>query len=150
MFIVIAAPNIIKDGSNRLYHNSTYYEKQAPFHYIIQNKELKALQFDNFDLEVKVDGSALPDEVYLESDKSSFKLRKKDKTTFTYEFPNLQSSVNFVFAANGFHSKNYTLEVVAKPVVAGFEVNCEYPPYTGKKMKPCITPAIWLYPPVPA
>ncbi len=133
LFIIIAAPNIIKDGSNRLYHNGTYYEKQSPFHYIIQNKELKALQFDNFDLEVKVDGSALPDEVYLESDKGSFKLRKKDKTTFTYEFPNLQSSVNFAFNANGFHSKNYKLEVVAKPVVAGFEVKCEYPPYTGKQ-----------------
>lgn len=133
LFIIIAAPNIIKDGSTRLYHNGTYYEKQAPFHYLIQNKQLKALQFENFSLEVKVDGSALPDEVYLESDKGSFKLKKKDKSTFTYDFLNLQKTENFVFTANGYHSKNYTLEVVAKPVVAGFEVKCEYPAYTGKK-----------------
>ncbi len=133
LFLIIAAPNIIKEGSKRLYHNDTYYEKQAPFQFVIVNKELKALQFDNYTLEVKIDGDVLPNEVYLESDKNTVKLRKKDKSSFTYEFSNLQKATEFQLSANGFHSKEYTLQVVAKPVVAGFEIKCDYPAYTGKK-----------------
>jgi hypothetical protein len=133
LFIIIAAPNIIKEGTSRLYHNGTYYEKQAPFQFVIKNKELKALQYDNYTLEVKMEGASVPAEVFIESGKNIFKLKKKDASTFTYDFLNLQKSEGFQLSANGFHSKEYTLNVVAKPLVAGFEVRCEYPPYTGKK-----------------
>ncbi|MDB5283460.1 MAG: hypothetical protein JWO06_2535, partial [Bacteroidota bacterium] len=133
LFIIIAAPNVLKESSKRLYHNDTYYEKQAPFQFVIQNKELKAMQFDNYTLDVKIEGDALPNDVYLESEKNTFKLKKKDKNLFAFEFSNLQKPVTFQLAANGFHSKEYTISVVAKPIVAGFEVRCDYPAYTGKQ-----------------
>jgi hypothetical protein len=133
LFIIIAAPNVIKEGTKRLYHNDTFYEKEAPFRFVVQNKELKALQFGNFNLEVKIEGDVLPSEVFLESDKGIVKLKKKEKDLFTHEFENLQKSTGFRFTANGFRSKEYVLDVVAKPVVSGFEVICDYPAYTGKK-----------------
>ena len=133
LFIIIAAPNVIKQGSARLYHNNTVYERQAPFQFVIQNKDLKALQYDNYTLEVKIEGEALPNEVFLESNKNTYKLKKKDKNLFTYEFSNLRQNTEFELNANGFHSKEYTLNVVAKPVVASFEISCFYPPYTGKQ-----------------
>lgn len=133
LFILIAAPNVIKEGTKRLYHNDTFYEKEAPFQFVVQNKQLKALQFGSFELQVKIEGDALPSEVYLESDNNSIKLKKKDKDLFIHDFENLQKSTVFQLTANGFHSKEYTLEVVSKPVVVGFEVNCDYPTYTGKK-----------------
>ncbi len=131
--ILIAAPNVIKDSTKRLYHNDTYYEKEAPFQFVIVNKDLKALQFESYELQVKTTGDALPAEIYLESDKTNVRLKKKEANLFTYEFSNLQKSVNFRLAANGFHSKDYTLTVVAKPIVAGFEVSCDYPSYTGRQ-----------------
>lgn len=133
LFIVIAAPNVIKEGTKRLYHNDTFYEKQAPFQFVVQNKNLRALQFENFNLEVKVDGDALPSEVFLEAGENIFKLKKKDKNIFAHEFVNLQKTTSFQLQANGFHSKEYTLDVVAKPVIANFEVACDYPSYTGKE-----------------
>lgn len=132
LFIIIAAPNVIKEGTKRLYHNDTYYEKEAPFKFVIQNNNLTALQFESFNLEVKIEGDALPNEVFVESDNNIFKLRKKEKNLFTHEFVNLQKETTFQFAANGFKSKEYVINVVAKPVVAGFEVVCDYPAYTGK------------------
>ena len=133
LFIIIAAPNVIKEGTSRLYHSNTRYEKQAPFQFVIQNKDLKALQYDNYTLEVKIEGDALPNEVFLESDKNTVKLKKKDKNLFTYEFSNVRKNTDFELTANGFHSKEYTLSVVAKPIVAGFEISCFYPSYTGKQ-----------------
>lgn len=132
LFIIIAAPNVIKEGTKRLYNNDTFYEKAAPFQFVIQNKSLKALQFENYDLEVKIEGDALPAEVYLEAGENTIKLKKKEANLFSYEFTNLQKSTSFKFTANGFRSKEYTLDVVAKPVVASFEVTADYPAYTGK------------------
>ena len=43
LFIIIAAPRIITEGTKRLYHNNTTFEKEAPFHFVIKNKNLKWL-----------------------------------------------------------------------------------------------------------
>ena len=133
LFIIVAAPNIIKQGTKRLYHNDTFYEKEAPFQFVVLNKSLKALQFENYTLDIKIEGDALPAEVFVEADKNVFKLKKKEANLFSYEFVNLQKSTVFQLAANGFRSKEYTIDVVAKPVIAGFEVICNYPAYTGRQ-----------------
>lgn len=135
LFIVIAAPNILKEGTKRLYHNDTFYEKEAPFRFVIQNKNLKAMQFENFVLELKIEGDALPAEVQLLDVVSgnTFNMKKKDASGFSYEFVNLQKTTLFRFTANGFRSKEYKLDVVAKPVVASFDISCNYPAYTGKQ-----------------
>jgi hypothetical protein len=132
LFIIIAAPNVLKEGTKRLYYNDTYFEKEAPFKFQILNKSLQAMQFENYELEVKVDGEALPSEVYLNAGDNTFKLKKKDKNLFTYEFVNVQNSLDFRFEANGYHSKQYKLDVVSKPTIASFEVVADYPSYTGK------------------
>lgn len=134
LFIIIAAPNVIKEGTKRLYHSDTFYEKDAPFQFVIQNKNLKALQFENFMLEVKMEGDVLPNEVQLKDVQTQnvVSLKKKSNNLFSYEFINLQKSTTFQLTANGFRSKEYTIDVVAKPVIANFEVACIYPAYTGK------------------
>jgi hypothetical protein len=133
LFIIIAAPNIIEEGTSRLYHNNTTFEKEAPFHFVIKNKNLTALQFDNYDLEVTTEGDAQPSEVYLETDNMIVKMKQKEKNVFTHEFVNVQKTMAFHFNANGFKSKDFVLTVVAKPVITSFEIVAEYPPYTGKQ-----------------
>lgn len=148
LFIIIAAPNVIKEGTKRLYHSDTFYEKDAPFQFVIQNKSMKALQFENFMLEVKMEGDVLPNEVQLKDAQTQnvVSLKKKSNNLFSYEFINLQKSTTFQLSANGFRSKEYTIDVVAKPVIANFEVACNYPAYTGKHNEVLKTWATWLFP----
>lgn len=133
LFIIIAAPSIITESTKRLYFNNQEFEKEAPFSFIIENKELKALQNTDFTLHVKVDGNALPAEVFLETEKQNFKLKRKSPTEFVYEFNAIQQPLNFRLQASGFRSKQYLLEVIAKPTIASFDVRCIYPAYTGKQ-----------------
>lgn len=133
LFIIIAAPSIITESTKRLYFNNREFEKQAPFCFIIENKELKALQNTDFTLSVRVEGSALPAEVFLETDKQNFKLKRKANNQFIYELNAIQQPLNFRLQANGFRSKQYLLEVIAKPTIASFDVRCNYPAYTGKQ-----------------
>jgi hypothetical protein len=155
LFIIIAAPRIITEGTNRLYHNNTTFEKEAPFHFVIKNKSLTALQFDNYELEVTTEGDAQPSEVYLETENTIVKLKQKDKNVFTHEFVNVQKTFSFHFNANGFKSKDFTLTVIAKPVITSFEIEAQYPAYTGKQNEtiknagdivvPCGTHLIWKF-----
>lgn len=135
LFIVIAAPNVIKEGTKRLYHNDTFYEKEAPFRFVVLNKELTALQGDDFTLEVTTEGNALPAEMQLENlnTGTTVLLKKKSANLFTYEFINLTATLKFRLLANGFRSKEMAVVVLAKPTVSGFEVSCDYPAYTGKQ-----------------
>jgi hypothetical protein len=132
LFIIIAAPNVIKEGTKRLYHNDTFYEKEAPFQFVVVNESLRAMQFSNFELRVKTTGEAQPAEVYIETGSSVIKLKKNEGNLFAHEFISIQKATSFRFLANGFRSKEYVIDVVSKPVIVNFEVTCDYPAYTGK------------------
>lgn len=133
LFIIIAAPNVITESSKRLYLNNQEFEKAAPFNFVIENKDLKTLQNTDFTLQVRVTGNTLPAEVYIETEKQNFKLKKLSASEFTHTFSSLQETLSFNLQANGFRSKTYKIEVVAKPTIASFDVRCNYPAYTGKQ-----------------
>jgi len=133
VFILFAAPNVLRESAARLIHNQTAFEKLAPFQFVIQNKNLTAIQYEDYELEVKVNGSALPDEVFVQYEGYPYKLEKKNKNTFVYKFSRLQASVDFNLSAGGFNSKDYKIEVLPKPVILKFETALEYPSYTGRK-----------------
>ncbi|MDX2001518.1 MAG: DUF4175 family protein [Chitinophagales bacterium] len=131
--ILFAAPSILTEGTTRLIYSNTAFEKPAPFHFKVLNKELKTVQFSDIDLNVEVSGDALPDQVYIKQGGNQFKMQKKSATSYTYKFSNLQKNVDFVLSAVGFDSKEYTIQVVPKPMIIGFNIALDYPEYTGKK-----------------
>ena len=61
--ILFAAPSIITDGTKRLVKHSEYFEKQAPFQFVITNPELKTVAQQDFQLKVKLTGNEVPDNV---------------------------------------------------------------------------------------
>lgn len=131
--IMIGAPNIIKDGTRRLVYNNVNFEKPAPFRFTVKNTSLRAVQFENFPLEITVDGEALPENVFIKVEGYAYKMNRKTPTEYQYNFINLQQSQEFVVSAAGYESKPYTLEVLPKPMIVNFEVVLDYPAYTGKK-----------------
>ena len=130
--VVFFAPKVITEGAKRLYFNDTVFEKEAPFQFVVNNKNLQCNQGDNFKLEVTTEGEALPADVFLKSDKNFIKLKKVDKNLFEYEFVNLQSDVKFYLSSNDFNSKEYKIAVTPKPAILAFDIIANYPPYTGK------------------
>ncbi|MEO7176899.1 MAG: DUF4175 domain-containing protein, partial [Saprospiraceae bacterium] len=131
--ILIAAPSLIKDSTERLIHNDTHYERKAPFDFILSTKDLTVPQNENIEIEVKVSGDLLPDMMSIEYDNYQYRLLKKDKTTFTYTLNNVQRNTPFHFNANGFSSKEFLVKVLKKPALLNFEMQLNYPAYTGRK-----------------
>jgi len=131
--IMIGAPNIIKDGTTRLIHNSTHYEKPAPFRFTVNNPLLRVMQYEDFVLDVSVSGDVLPENVFIKIDDYAYKMNKKSVSEYQYNFINLQQSQEFVLTAAGYDSKPYTLEVLPKPMIVNFDIRLDYPAYTGRK-----------------
>ncbi|TAH40125.1 MAG: DUF4175 domain-containing protein [Bacteroidetes bacterium] len=130
--ILFTAPSMIKDSTKRLISHGTYFEKPAPFNFSVLNKDLKAIQQQDFQVDIKIDGKEVPAEAFIEIGENQFRLEKENLTSFHYTFRNLQRSETFRLFADGFYSEEYTLEALPNPVLMNFQVSLDYPAYLNK------------------
>ncbi len=133
LFISWKRPSIFGEGTNQIIHYNTHFAKQAPFQFVIVNNDLKAIEQKDFTLQLKLTGSEVPEDVYIEFQGSRFKMDKQNAVSFQYTFRNVQHDVDFSFNAADFESDEYKLKVFPNPVLVNFDVKLHYPSYTGKK-----------------
>lgn len=132
MVILFAAPSLIKDSTKRLINNSQVFARPAPFQFVLNTDSLSAVQFSDYTLRVKTEGNAVPNEVFITLDNYQYRLNKEDDGTFTYKFANVQKETPFKLFGGGVTSDDYTLNVIKKPNILGFDVALDYPAYTGR------------------
>ncbi len=133
LLLSFVKPDLLTDGGKRILKYNTTFVPVAPFNFIIENNDLNTEQFTDFDLNVTITGKQIPDEVFISIDGNNYKLNKNDKTHYTYNFKNVQKTTPFFLVADEFNSKDFELNVVAKPIMLGFQVKCSFPSYLGKK-----------------
>ncbi len=131
IFILVAAPNIFRDASERLLQPTKVFEKPAPFRFVIQNTPLRAIHGHDFTLQVSVEGDALPSHMSLSINGENLPMSSSEPNTFLYTFRSVTAPVSFRLHAAGFHSQTYTLAVMQKPVLKSFKIHIDYPDYTG-------------------
>jgi len=133
IFILVAAPNVFKEASQRLLQPTKAFEKPAPFKFVIKTLPLVAVRNSDFVLQVVTTGSVLPADMSVDLGADKVPMQVIDRNTFQYTFRNLTESVDFRLHAAGFYSQPYALKVVQKPVLKAFNLQINYPSYTGKK-----------------
>ena len=131
--LLVGAPSLIKESSSRIIHNDEEFEKAAPFHFKIQDETPAVVQFDNYTLDMEVDGSILPSEVFIEVDQYPYRMNKVDATHYTYTFNNVQKNTGFKMFSGKVNSRPYELAVLKKPNLSEFSIKLDYPAYTGRK-----------------
>jgi hypothetical protein len=133
IILALAAPSILTESTKRLIHHDKYFAPLAPFQFEILNKNLSAVQGEDVKLDLKMTGSKLPADVYVETNGNTFKLDKENLARFHYLFSNLQQSTTFRLSANGYFSQPYQIKVNLKPSLLNFDVALSYPAYIHKK-----------------
>ena len=131
--IYIISPGMITDSSERLLKYNTTFKAKMPFEMIVENQQLQAQQFSDFELKVKISGKEIPEEIFILLNGNSYKMEKKDKLHFSYVMSNLQKPVSFQLQADAFISDDYKIDVVAKPLIVNYQVQLQYPAYINKK-----------------
>ncbi|NQY68149.1 MAG: hypothetical protein HRT72_10585 [Flavobacteriales bacterium] len=132
LLISMGAPQIISSGSQRIIKHNDSFTPPAPFKFIVDESKLTGIQQNDFEIVVDIEGSEIPKEVFIEFNNHQYKLRSKNKLSYTYTFTNVQKNSDFKFHANEIYSKEYELNVHPNPTVLDFSVNLIYPRYINR------------------
>ncbi|MBP9133478.1 MAG: DUF4175 domain-containing protein [Saprospiraceae bacterium] len=132
LVLFLGAPSLIKKPANRLLNNDKEFEREAPFTFRIINKSLEVPEFDNYTLEVQLEGNSLPEQVDIVYNDAPYRLSKNDKGLYSYTFANVQDNIDFQLSAAGFKSKPYTLNVLVKAGMTDLAVKMVYPAYINR------------------
>ncbi len=131
--LIFMAPSIIKDSTYRIMNNNKEFEREAPFSFNVQNSEFSVVQYQDYNLEVTVDGSVLPNETFIEVDGFQYKMNKIANNKFSYDFRNVQKDTEFRVFAGSVTDATNTLKILRKPNLSDFSIKLDYPGYIGRK-----------------
>jgi hypothetical protein len=132
ILMLVIAPRVITEPSERIVKYQTIYAPPAPFTITVLNDKLEAFQQEDFLLEIKVEGTELPSDLFLEMNGIKYRMEKKKPVIFQYKFRNVQETKRFYILNDLYKSGQFELSVFPKPIVLSFEVSLDYPSYTGK------------------
>jgi len=135
VIIAILALNrsILTQSTSRIVHFNRHYSPKAPFQFIVGNGDLNAFYNENFTLNVKLEGGALPEHAYIVLANQRLKLDNNSPGEFSYVFENVQEGFGFQVEAAGFFSETYEVSLLNRPELSRFNVSLVYPPYLNRK-----------------
>jgi len=96
-------------------------------------KNLTVLQHGDIDIRVKIEGDMFVDNVNIVINKQIYQMKKEKKDIFSYSVKQLQNTVDFHFESSDVTSKEFTIEVLPKPIILDLQAIITYPSYTGMK-----------------
>lgn len=132
MIVLVSAPSLITEPTNRLVNHSTHFEKPLPFFINILNDKFEVLQNEDFEVQVEINGEEIPAKAFIQIGNNRIKLKKEGATRFNYTFINVQKDQGFKIVADELETREVKLKVLPKPVILNFDIEIDYPAYTQK------------------
>jgi hypothetical protein len=133
LLILIINNGILIQSTRRIVQFNQEFSPAAPFRFVIENKNLNAFFNEDFSLNVKLEGSALPEAVYLLSDGQRLKLEPVSPGRFEFTFEKIQHEVPFQLEGSGFYSSPGIIQLVNRPELTQLKMQLEFPRYLGRK-----------------
>jgi hypothetical protein len=132
LFIGVWNHQLLTAPTQRIVNYNQYYEKPAPYRFVLENKDLTAFQNEDFTLNIRIEGEEVPQEAFIQIGKAAYKLQKNSNTAYSYEFKKLQRTTEFYLFTEEVRSQNYKLSVQPKPIMLSFSIQLEYPSYLAR------------------
>lgn len=133
LFLLLGAPNLLRDSTFRLIRNDENFAPPAPFKFVMSTDSLEVVQYEDLPITVKAEGSVLPAEAFIKINNFPYKLKQIKPGEFAYTFTKVQKDLVFYFEAGAVRSDDYKVSVIPKPTMITFDAMLNYPDYTGRK-----------------
>lgn len=131
--LLIVAPSMVRDSTTRIVRHGIAFEDMAPFRFVVMNDGLETVALQDFPLEIRLEGDEVPSDLYIEVDGIRQLMVRENAAQFAYVFRQPRENRTFQLYGGGFRSQEFELKVYPKPSVLAFEVELDYPAYTGRK-----------------
>lgn len=129
--VALVFPGSITQGATRIVQHSQFFEKPAPFQFVLSNQSLTVVKGEDCTVLVEMQGSYVPSSVEIVVNGTAFVMQKKSKTEFEHTFKACNNNIPFQFRADEYLSKPYMVQVNPLPEVMQFTVQVQVPAYTG-------------------
>jgi hypothetical protein len=132
-FMISGNSSVLTKSFDRVVNYNKHYAPPAPFEFIVTNNSLTAQQDTDFLLQVKTQGTVVPENAMITIGEENYYLENVKPGVFQYRFEKPTKNLEFQLKANDVTSQPYELNVVAVPTIANFEMVLNFPGYLGKK-----------------
>ena len=129
-FILLVSPGF-KKSTQRVVNFNQHFEIEAPFDFITNLGEQQAIQNQNIEVPLTLEGTEIPAAAYIYIGSQRYKMKSDEQGQFRYLISNVQRSEKVYFEAGGFASKAYYLDLALKPSLSGYSATLSYPKYLG-------------------
>ena len=129
--IFIINKNVFAESTHRIIHYNTEFIKPAPFSFQILNTELQAKKGDAFKIRVNCKGDEIPQIIYINIEGNNYLMKNTSEGNYEFEIASVINPINFFFTDLNFNSENFSLQLLPKPGITGFNVKIFPPVYTG-------------------
>lgn len=135
ILILVFSPGVLTKSTERIVKFNQEFIPEAPFSFLIQSDAFEVNENEDYLIDVQLDGSFIPTEVYVLVDGNSYRMRSDKPGHFSYLVKNVRKDFSFSFKADGFDSQIYNVKVIAKSAITGLKIRAEYPAYLQKQME---------------
>jgi ABC-type transporter Mla subunit MlaD len=125
--LLIFHAQLITTATYRIVHFRQQFIPEAPFSFLLQDPSLIAFRNEDYTLEVHLAGIAIPDHLYLVTERNRYKLHQSAPGKFFYVIEKIQHPVDFHFEAAGYRSINYHLHVADRPELEHLRIDLKFP-----------------------
>ncbi|MCC5919352.1 MAG: hypothetical protein LAT68_03215 [Cyclobacteriaceae bacterium] len=134
-FILLFIPQLILESTNRIIQYDQSFEAEAPFKFILENNDLQAFANEDYTVKVRLEGSAIPSDLFLINRGRKNRLKQVDNSTYEFTFSKIRNNQRFAFEGAGYQSPTYEIKVANRPVLREFVVSLHFPEYLGLENK---------------
>lgn len=126
-------PAMLSESSKRVVQFDRSFVPPAPFSFQVDNASMSVAEGEDFELQVSVNGTALPEHVFVEVDDARFRMKKLSTGSFGFVFEDVRAPITFSLSAAEVGSEDYRIEVLPFPKLLRSRAHINYPDYTGLK-----------------
>ncbi len=131
--IAVFSPSMLTQGTERVVNFTETYEIPAPFTFELLAENSRIEEGEDYPFEVEIQGSALPEKVYVKSEQGRFLLSRVSKNKFQGKLAQVRNDMHFHFEANGFSSDQFSVSVISKTAIGKLQATLHYPAYLGRE-----------------
>lgn len=128
--ILLFVPNFFTESTKRIVNFNEEFETIKLFSFMTTTEEFVAFKNEDFSIDFEISGRVTPEKVYVVSRGRKIRIYPENGK-INHTFPKVQDNFDFKFEAAGQSSKTYNVTVYQRPDIKNFNVNLDYPNYTG-------------------
>lgn len=119
----------IESSFKRVIDYNTAYQEPPPFIFSLKNKSMEVIEGKPFNLEVLVSGELIPEDAQIRYKNEQYYLSKRGKNLFSFDFPPIDSDLEFDLFSGTTYSPKYLLRLIKTPSIVSSKIKLQYPKY---------------------